>query len=317
MNWVAYVGRRVAVMVLSLGAVSLAVFGLLFISPGKPEQILLGTQAATPGALAAIRSRYGLDRPFLVQYGHWVWHALHFDFGESIQTAQPVSTVIGERVWITGALAAMALLLVVLLAVPAGLVAGVRSRSVLDRAVTVLCTVSLSAPAFAVGTLLLYVFAVTLGWFPVFGAGDGLPDRLWHLALPAVTLALTGIALVARQTRAAALDVWSRDFTTFARARGLPGRVVWGRYALRNSALPVVTSTGVVLAYFLTGAVLVEETFSVPGLGSLVVSSVTSKDVPVVQGVSLLAAALVLLVNFVADLAHLALDARVRKGALA
>ncbi|GAB2604945.1 ABC transporter permease [Kribbella endophytica] len=305
--------RRLSVIAAQLVAVSVIMFAVLFMTPGDPARLLLGTNNASPEALAAIRAEHHLDEPAVRQYLSWLQDALHGNVGTSIQSGQPVLQTIGDRLPTSLLLAAYALVLVLLIAVPLGLLAGSRAGTPIDRIVTVLTTLGVSAPGFAVGIGLLYVFGVTLGWFPVFGAGAGFVDRLWHLTLPAFALALTVIALVVRQTRAAAMTVKDQDFIVFAKARGLPRRVLWGRYLLRNSALPVATSVGLVLGYFLTGAVLIEQTFALPGLGSLLVASISSKDIPVVQSLGLVAALFVLLSNLLADLSYAALDPRIRK----
>ncbi|MFG1967447.1 ABC transporter permease [Nonomuraea sp. NPDC049028] len=308
-----WVGRRLLTIAAQLLMVSVAIFAVLHLTPGKPEQILLGTQPSTPAALEAIRAKYHLNEPLVDQYWLWLQKAAHLDFGRSIQTGQTVTGVIGERLPVTLFLAVYALALVVLVAVPLGLVAGVRAGTVVDRIVTTITTVGFSAPAFAVGIASLYVFGVTLGWFPVYGSGDGFVDRAWHLSLPAGTLALTVIALIARQARASAIKVSDQDFMTFAMARGLPRHQVWGRYLLRNSSLPIATSIGLVLGYFLTGAVIVEQTFALPGIGSVILSSISTKDLPMVQGLGLLAALFVLLANLLADFSYTILDPRLRR----
>ncbi|WP_242908079.1 ABC transporter permease [Actinomadura terrae] len=309
------IARRVPIAACLLLGISLAVYGLLAMAPGSTERALLGSRPATPELLAAIRARNHLDQPFPLRYAHWLGGLLRGDLGDSAQTGEPVTARIGERLPVTLELAGYATLLIVLLGVPLGLLAAARRERAADRAVTAGAVLAVSAPSFAVGTLLLYVFGVRLGWFPVFGAGTGVGGRIRHLTLPAVALALSQIALVTRQTRAAGLDVVSRDYLTFARARGLPSRVVWGRYALRNTAVPVATSVGLVLAYAMTGAVLVEVTFSLPGLGALIMDAVAAKDVPVVQGVALVAGAATIGVNLLVDLAYLALDPRLRRAA--
>lgn len=308
-----WLGRRLTAIVATLAVVSFLVFAVLHATPGSPEQILLGSNPATPEALAAVRAKYHLDDPFLSQYWHWVTAALGGDFGLSIQTGQPVTTMLGDRLPVTVLLAIYAGIIAVLIGIPAGLLAGIRHGTASDRAVTLMTTFGISAPPFAVGILLLYLFSVALGWFPVFGAGEGVAGRLWHLTLPAIALSLTALAIIARQTRAAARGVYAQDFTTFARARGLSRRLVLSRYALRNSSLPAVTSAGLVFASFLTGAVLIEYTFALPGVGSLMVTAIANKDIPVVQAVSLFAAAVVLVMNLLADLAYTAADPRVRK----
>ncbi|TYB42219.1 ABC transporter permease [Actinomadura chibensis] len=309
------IARRLPIAACLLLGISLAVYGLLALAPGSTERALLGTRPASPELLAAIRERHHLDQPFPLRYAHWLGGLLRGDLGDSVQTGEPVTARIGERLPVTLELALYATLLIVLLGVPLGLLAAARRERAADRAVTAGAVVAVSAPSFALGTLLLYVFGVKLGWFPVFGAGTGFAGRVRHLTLPAIALALSQIALVTRQTRAAGLDVVARDYLTFARARGLPARHVWGRYALRNTAVPVATSVGLVLAYSMSGAVLVEVTFSLPGLGALIMESVAAKDVPVVQGVALVAGAATIGINLLVDLAYLALDPRLRRAA--
>ena len=316
MKFALWLGRRVVIIAIQLAAISFIAFAVLYITPGSPERILLGTNNPSPEALAAIRVRYHLDDPFLAQYGTWVRSAVHFNFGSSIQTGQPVSTVVGDRLPVTLMLTLYATLLVVLTAVPLGLIAGLKSGKAVDRAISSATTVAVSAPSFATGVVFLYVFAVLLGWFPTFGLGQGFVDQVWHLTLPAVTMALTVTALVVRQTRAVSTVVASSDYVLFARARSVPSRFIWRRYLLRNSSMPLATSFGLVLAFFLTGSVIVERTFALSGIGDLILSSVSSKDVPVVQAVTVLAGMLVLLSNLASDVAYMLIDPRVRKRVL-
>jgi peptide/nickel transport system permease protein len=311
-----WLGGRLAGIALTLLIVSILVFGILYVTPGSAEQVLLGTRPSSPETLAAIRERYHLDESVGSQYVHWLSSAVRLDLGESVRSGQDISTMLSERMPVTLFLAAYAALIAGVVGIPAGLVAGIRSGTLTDRAITVATTICVSAPSFVVGFLLLYAFGVALDWFPNYGTGGGLVDRAWHLTLPAVALALAPMAILARQTRASALKVYHQDFTTFARARGLPRRVVLGRYALRNSSLPVVTTAGLVVGYFLTGTVLVEQVFAVPGIGTLMIESVSTKDVLVVQMLALVIALFMLSANLLADLGHLALDPRVRKGVL-
>ena len=308
-----FVLRRVAAMAAILLVVSLLVFSLLALAPGDPATILLGPTRATPEAVARVRAEFHLDDPFLLQYVSWLRHALQGDFGRSIRSGQPVTAVIAERFPVTLLLAVYAFLLTALIGIPAGLASGVRRGSKLDRSVTFTSLVGLSAPTFAVAVLLIYVFAVWLGWFPPFGAGDGLADRIYHTTLPAVTLAVGSIAIVSRQTRAATMDVATQDYVTFARARATSPGTIWRRYVLRNASLPVITVAGLVLAFSLTGAVLVEYAFALPGIGALLVESVQVLDLPVVQAVALFTALLVLSVNLVVDVAYFLLDPRLRR----
>lgn len=304
-------------MVAILAVLSLLVFGLLALTPGDPAITLLGPRQATPEALDAVRERYGLDDPFLVQYGRWVGDAVRGDFGVSIRSGDQVTTLIGDRLGVTAWLAVYALVLSVVVAIPLGLLSGMRKGGRVDRLSTAFGLVTLSAPTFAVGFLLIYLFAVRLGWFPSFGSGEGFLDRLHHMTLPALTLAASQMAVLLRQTRAATMDVAERDYVTFARARALGRGRIWQRYVLRNASLPVLTSGGLLLAYGLTGAVLVENVFALQGLGTLLVSSVSQLDLPVVQGLAMFTALLVLMTNLVVDLLYYALDPRLRRAAVA
>jgi len=310
-----YVVKRFLVAFGLLIVVSFLVFALLAMSPGSMETTLLGARPATPETVEAIRHEHHLDEPFLVQYWYWARDAAQLDLGRSITSGDTVTHVVQERLPVSLALAGYTLLLVLVIGVPLGLLAGIRHGTRLDRAVTTLTVVGMSAPAFAVGLLLLYLFGVELGWFPVFGAGTGFVDRVHHLTLPAIALALALGALVVRQTRAAALDVMHEDYVTFARARGLSRSRLLGAYALRNVSLPIVTSAGFILILALSGAVLVESVFSLPGVGSLIVESVTTKDVPVVQGVALMLAFYVIVINVLIDVSVMVIDPRTRYSA--
>jgi peptide/nickel transport system permease protein len=311
-----FVAKRLVIATLLVLAVSVAVFGLLWLAPGDPALILLGARAATPESLAAVRAQYGLDQPVALQYLNWLAAMVRLDFGESIQTREPVMTLLADRAPVTVELALYAIVLVVLVGVPAGMLAAARRGRGADRLLTGVSTLAVSAPPFALGILLLSVLGAELGIFPVFGAGDEGWDRIWHLTLPAIALAAGQAAVVVRQTRASALNVYGKDYLTFARARGLPAGLIWGRYAVRNAALPVVTTVGLLLASGVTGAVLVEQTFSLKGLGALAVSAVGSKDIPVVQVITAIVAVAVVLGNLAVDLAQVALDPTVRKEVL-
>ncbi|MFD9894894.1 ABC transporter permease [Amycolatopsis sp. NPDC059027] len=312
MDALTFLVRRLGATVLLLVIVSFLIYSLLALSPGDPVRMLLGTRPASPELLASIRAEYHLDAPFLTRYGDWLGAVARGDLGRSIQSHEAVTALMGQRLGVTVQLGLFSFVLVLLIGLPAGMLAGTRRGSATDRAVTLAALAGMSAPVFVVGLVLLYVLGLATGLFPIFGAGGAGLDRLWHLTLPAVTLAVAQIAVVTRQTRAAAMGVMAKDFVSFARSRGLPGSRIWRTYALRNSALPVVTSAGMVLAYSLSGTVLVENIFGLPGLGSLLVTSVGTKDIPVVQGLTLVTATVVIVVNLLVDLCYLALDPRVR-----
>ncbi|MFF3670546.1 ABC transporter permease [Microtetraspora malaysiensis] len=308
--------RRLAAALVLLGVLSALTFGLLAASPGGPEQVLLGSRPSTAETRAAIRAEYHLDDPFPVRYARWLGDAVRGDFGVSIYSREPVTDVIADRMPVTASLAGYALLLTVAVGVPLGLVAAMRRGGALDQGITLAALVTLAIPPFALSILLLYGFAVALGWFPVFGAGETPLDRIVHLTLPAIALAGAQTAMVVRQMRAAALDLAGQDFLTFARARGLPRRRIWLGYALRNAALPVLTVGGLLLAANLTGSLFVEQAFGLHGLGALLIGAIGQKDIPVVQALVLLGGAIVVAVNLLIDLAYLAVDPRVRHGAV-
>jgi peptide/nickel transport system permease protein len=311
-NLVLLVGRRVAALAILLIIISLGVFTLLYLAPGSIEQILLGTHPSTPATLQAIREYYNLDQPFLTQYWHWAAHALHGDFGRSTRTSQPVTEAIGSAASITIFLGLYGFAISLVSGVTLGVWSALRSRTIVDRGIVGASVIGVSAPAFATGIFLLYVFAVVLKWFPAYGPGNGFFDRLYHLTLPAIALALTGTALIIKLTRAAMITTLEQDYVTFARARGIsPARIVFA-YGLRNALIPVVTASGLILGYMVTGAVLVEATFTLPGLGALLVDAVNYKDVPVVQALALIVASLIVVVNLLTDIAYLVVDPRVR-----
>lgn len=311
-----FVLRRVAGTAALLLVLSAAVFALLQAAPGDPAQTLLGPRSATPEALAAVRGRYHLDSPVAVQYWYWLGDAVRLDLGTSIRTGESVSSAIGGRLALTGQLVGLGLLVALLLGVPLGVLAGLRNRRTADRAVQSLGVVALSTPAFASGLLMIYVFSLMLGWFPAYGPGEGTgADRLTHLVLPAAALGLAVTAVLLKLTRTAVVRELDREHVTFARARGVRERDILLHYVLRGTLVPVITGVSLVAAYLLAGTVMVEQVFALPGLGSLLVDSVTFRDVPVVQAEALLLAALVCLVTLLTDLAAPLLDPRLRNTA--
>ncbi|MBU4213447.1 MAG: ABC transporter permease [Actinobacteria bacterium] len=309
------IGRRLAATAALLLALSFLVFSLLYVAPGDVARNLLGTRPVSDESLAAVREKFGLDQPFLVQYWHWLSGALTGDLGDSVRSGSAVSAVLGQRVGLTLQLTVLAFVIALAVGIPAGVRAARRHGSAQDRTIVGLAVVGVAAPGFAVGLLLLYVFAVMLGWFPVYGTGESPLDRLWHLALPAVALAAGLAALVVKVTRTAVLRELESDYVTFARARGLRPRAV-ARLYLTNAAIPVLTSAGLLLAFLFGGTILVETTFSLPGLGSLLAESITFKDIPVVQAVTLVVAVAISLAGLVVDLLTLAVDPRVRRAGL-
>ncbi|HEX9065430.1 MAG TPA: ABC transporter permease [Streptosporangiaceae bacterium] len=306
-----YLARRVAGTVLLLAVMSVLIFSLLYAEPGDIVRNLLGTRPVNPQTMAQIRAEYHLNEPFVQQYWTWLSGAFTGNFGTSVQSGQPVAAAITSRLGLTLELVVLAFVLAVVTAIPAGVLAGVRHGRGTDRAVVGGAVLFVSAPAFALGLLMLYLFADYLNWFPVYGTGSGVTGRFDHLLLPAATLALGLGGFILKITRAAVIRELDQDYVMFARARGLRNRRVL-TIVLRNASVPVMTSLGLALAYLVGSTVLVEQVFSLPGLGTLLDNAVIFKDVPVVQALTLLMAAAIALSALLVDLAYLALDPRIR-----
>lgn len=307
-----FIAIRLAATVVLLLALSFIVFGLLHLTPGDPARNLLGPKNPTPELLDSIRRKYRLDQPFMRQYLLWLNDVVHGRLGTSIRSDTAVTTLLADRVLLTFQLATMAFLMTVLVGVPLGIAAAWRAGSAFDRTASLTSIVGVGAPTYAVGLLLLYVFGVWLDVFPVYGSGDGGLDTWWHLVLPAVTLAFGIGAMVFKLTRTAVLAELQQDYVAFARSRGLSHADVRS-LVLRNALIPVGTSLGLVFGFLFGGTILVEVTFALPGIGGLLAGSVTFKDIPVVQAITLLTAAVIALTALAVDLFYWAVDPRVRK----
>ena len=304
--------RRLRVLPVMLFLISLFVFSLAELAPGSTESAMLGGRPATPEALDAIRKAYHLDEPLPVQYALWARGAIVFDFGRSLRTRQPVSDLIMDRAGVTAFLGLYAFVITIIGGIGLGVISALRAGSASDRAIVATVVVGISAPAFVTGLILLYAFAVNLRWFPIFGTGEGFVDGLWHYALPAVALALTSMALLVKLTRTSMITAMQQDYVVFARSRGISNRSVVFRYGLRNALIPCLTAGGLILGYMLTGAVLIEVTFALPGLGTLLVDSINFKDIPVLQALVMLVAVIMVLVNLGVDVLYQRVDPRIR-----
>jgi peptide/nickel transport system permease protein len=307
-----YVARRLVALVVMLAVISFGIFGLLYLAPGNPVASILGRGHHSAATIRAVEHQYHLDKPFLEQYVIWAKGVLHFQFGNSITTSLPVGGEITDRLPTSMFLGVYAFALTLVFGVGLGLLAALKSQTLLDRGTVAASLVGLSTPAFVAGVFLIYLFAIVVHWFPASGRGDGFVDELWHLTLPAISLALTSIAYVLKHTRAAVIGVLEQDYVTFARARGLSLRRILLTYLLRNALIPVITISGLVLSGLVVGAVLTEVTFSIQGLGDLLVKSASSKDIPTIQAVAVLVAALIIVANLLADIAYAFADPRVR-----
>ena len=309
-----FILRRLAVALPLLLIISLGVFALVHVAPGDPARALLGSRPSDPATLAAIREQYHLNDPFLVQYGIWLWHALQGDFGRSIQGGQLVMSAIRQRLGVTIYLGIVSAIIVLGLGILRGMIAAFRRGSRLDRAVVMVGVLGISSPAFVTGIFLLYLFGVVLGWFPTFGAGRGFVDRFWHLTLPSFALALSVMAITVKITRASMIEELDKDYVTFARARGLSVARITIAYVLRNALIPVVTAAGLIIVGLVANAIYVEVTFALPGIGSLTVDAVQKRDIPMIQGTTVLLSAFIVLLNLLIDVIYTLIDPRIRFG---
>jgi peptide/nickel transport system permease protein len=312
MAWFAL--RRIAAMVPILLLVTLVAFVLLHLAPGDPAQAFAGTDAS-PEALTAARKQLGLDDPLPVQYGRYVLHLAQGDLGESFTSREPVSKVIFRRLPATLSITAGALLVALLISIPAGMLAALHPRQLADRLTVISTSMGIALPDFFFGLLLVLVVALQWNWLPATGYVPFLRNPLhWalFLILPVLTLSFSVTAELTRQVRAGLIETLSKDYVRTARAKGLPGYVVVGKHALKNASVPIVTVFGLQVRRLLGGTVIVEQIFNVPGIGSLIVKSVFERDLPVVLGITVVSAIVVLLVNLLVDLSYGYLDPRVR-----
>lgn len=310
----AYALRRILATIPVVLFVAFFVFSLLYLAPGDPAAIIAGDQA-TPAQIAAIRLNLGLDRPFLVRFGGWLWQVMHGNLGTSIFTSLPVSHMIAQRLEPTLSLMVLSTLIAITVAIPLGVLAAWKQGSWIDRLVMVLAVFGFSTPVFVVGYLLAYVFALKLGWLPVQGFHSlrhGFWPYLRTLILPSVALGLIYIALIARITRATMLEVLSQDYVRTARAKGVGNRAILFVHALKNAAVPITTVVGSGVALLIGGAVVTESVFAIPGLGRLTTDAILQRDYPVIQGVVLLFSFVYVVVNLIVDLLYTLFDPRIR-----
>lgn len=294
--------------------VAAIVFTLLRLSPGDPATILAG-DSATPEAIAELRRQLGLDQPLPMQFLHWIGGVATGDFGQSILSRMPVMDLIFDRLEATLVLAVSAIVMTVLLAVPLGALAAWRHNSWVDRLVMALSVAGFSIPAFVIGYVLMLYFSVRWELLPVQGYVSPFTDlgaSVRHLMLPSVTLALVFMALIARVTRSSLLEVLNQDFVRTAKAKGNPGRRLLWRHALPNAAVPIITVIGLGIAMLISGVVVTESVFNIPGIGRLTIDAILARDYPVVQGLMLFFALIYVGVNLLIDIAYIIVDPRIR-----
>ena len=309
-----YVIKRLLATIPVMGVVALFVFSLLYLSPGDPAAVIAG-DIATEEDIARIRASLGLDQPYLVRFGHWLYALSQGDLGTSIFTGLPVTHLIAQRVEPTIALTLFTLVISVAIAVPLGVVAASRAGGWIDRMVMAISVIGFSVPVFVLAYLLIGLFSIQLEWLPVQGyksISDGFWPFIRHLILPSVALGIVYMALIARITRASMLDVLSQDYVRTAHAKGLAPSTVLVGHALKNAAVPVVTIIGIGVALLIGGVVVTETVFAIPGIGRLTVDAILRRDYPIIQGVTLLFSAVYVIVNLLVDLSYTLFDPRIR-----
>ncbi|MBV9491978.1 MAG: ABC transporter permease [Verrucomicrobia bacterium] len=311
---ITYILRRLLYMLPTIFVPLVLVFLLLRLAPGDPAAQILGDQA-TPEQISALRHQLGLDQPLLIQFVIWLKGVLTLQLGDSLFFHQPVLEVIPAYAVVTVQIAALALLIAIIIGLIAGVLAAIRRDSILDRGLVAMAVLGISLPEFWLALLLIFVFAVTLRWFPVAGyvpPTEGLLACASTIALPALALGIRQSALITRMTRSAMLEVLDEPYITTARAQGLPEATVIRRYALRMASIPVVTVAGLAASYLLSGVVAIELIFSIPGMGKLLVDAVARRDYPVVEGVVLTISVMLAFLNLLIDLLYAVLDPRIR-----
>jgi peptide/nickel transport system permease protein len=311
---IAYIIRRLLATVPVMAVVAAFVFLLLRLAPGDPAAVIAGDDA-TQADIEGLRIKLGLDRPVLEQFVLWISRVLHGDLGISIFSNLPVTELIAQRVEPTLALTLSTLLVAVCLAVPIGVLAAWKARTVIDRAVMVFAVLGFALPVFLIAYILIYVFAIKLGWLPVQGyrpIAEGLWPWVQGLILPSAALGTTYMALIARITRASMLEVLSEDYIRTAESKGLSSTRVLLLHALKNASVPIVTVIGIGIALLISGVVITETVFNVPGLGRLTVDAVLKRDYPIVQALILIFAAAKVFINLIVDISYAFLDPRIR-----
>jgi peptide/nickel transport system permease protein len=309
-----YLIKRILAVIPVLGIVAVIVFLLMHLTPGDPAALIAGDTASSAD-VERIRTLLGLDRPLPEQFGSWLWRLVQGDLGVSVFTGLPVTTMIGQRLEPTLWLTFLTIGFAVVFAVPMGIVAAWKAGTWIDRTLMGLAVLAFSLPVFLIGYLFIFGFSIKLGWLPVQGfrsLADGFVPFIRHLILPAVSGGLVYMALIARMTRATMLEVLGEDYIRTARARGVGHRRLLLRHALKNAAVPIVTTIGLGIALLLGGVIITESVFAIPGIGRLTVDSVLRHDYPVIQGIVLVVAAVYVFINLAIDLLYTVLDPRIR-----
>ena len=309
-----YIVKRLLLAIPILLAVVTLVFFVVRMAPGDPAQVILG-DSASQESLTALRAELGLDRPILVQYGEFLFSIIKGDLGNSIIRKQSINSMIAEVLPYTIELTLAGVLVGVILGLPLGVFSAVFRNSAADYGVRIMSLLGLSFPAFYSGILLLLAFAVYLGWFPVISDPDmgNMGERLYMLVLPAMNLGLIMMAYVVRSARSSLLETLGEDYIRTAKAKGLPGFIILYKHALKNALIPVITIVGLYLGVLVGNSVLTEIVFNRPGLGKLILSALDERDYSLLQGLMVIYAFIIVLVNLITDLTYGMVDPRIRK----
>ncbi len=311
----AYIIKRLIFLIPILFVVSILVFLLIHMIPGDPAVTMLGTEAANPETLEAMRKKMGLDQPVYVQYGIWLQNVLTGNFGKSISSGKTVMDLLSERYPFTVELALYALILSVVIAIPLGTLAAITRSKWVGFIFQFFTLIGLSLPTFWSGIMFILVFSVYLRWFPIVNfpsLADAPLENLKAFFLPAITLALPNIAAIARVVRASLLDVRQRDYVKTARAKGLAEGIVVYKHMLKNAMIPIITLIGIIAGYLMGGVIIVEHVFAIPGLGRLGVESITGRDYPLLQMIVLFGVVSFVFVNLIVDVLYIFLNPKIR-----
>ncbi len=312
-----FVIRRIIILIPTLFLIITVIFLVLNVLPGDAADLWIGVEKITPEGMQQVRERMGLDLPIHLRYIHWIWNLLHGKLGTSLVSGIPVEVLLSQRLPYTLAVTALTMLISVCIAVPVGVLAALKRNSLVDFLATGGVLVGVSMPTFWFGILLILIFSVELGWLP----SAGVDPTVWahhplqaftYLILPSMTLGAWTTAFLTRIVRSSMLEVMMQDYITTARSKGLTERTVVFRHGLRNSMIPVVTVFGLQIASLIGGAVITESIFAIPGIGTMILTSVYNRDYVALQGVMLFVSALMLVVNLIVDVTYAALDPRIR-----
>ena len=309
-----YIVRRLGATVVVMAVVAFIVFSLLYLTHGDPAAVIAG-DVATEDDIKRIRQSLGLDQPFIVRFGAWLWSLLHGDLGISIFTNLPVTKLIAQRIEPTISLTICTLIVAIITSVPLGTIAAARAESKTDRAIMGFSVLGFSLPVFVLAYLLILLFSLQLQILPVQGyrpIAEGFWPWLKHLILPSLALGTVYAALITRITRASVLDVLAQDYIRTAQAKGLEERNILIHHALKNAAVPIITIIGIGIGLLISGAVVTETVFAIPGIGRLTVDAILRRDYPIIQGVILIFSATYVIINLLIDLSYVFFDPRIR-----